>query len=88
MPLLLDHTGQEQSNIEEKAVQYGFLHTPEERPVYVVLVTRLEQKDGRPCTLPQACALFDMILRKYVRFGSFYSNGKIVSLLAERREAA
>lgn len=85
MPLLLDHTGQEQSDIEEKAVQYGFLHTPEERPVYVVLVTRLEQKDGRPCTLPQHTHSVDMILRKYVRFGSFYSNGKIVSLLAESR---
>ena len=72
-----------QSEIDRRLMEYKIKRSEDDEPCYVVMVTRFETDDGSICTLPHHVRAVNMVLRKYVRFGSFYSNGKIVSLLAE-----
>lgn len=84
MPLLLESGGAELSpETLRLAVEYGLMRDLEDRPHYIVLALRMEDAEGNNRTRPNHVAAVDMILKKYVRFGSFYMNGRVVSLVAE-----
>lgn len=91
MPLLLDNTqikytaNGESPELEAKAEENHFKRGSDDSPSYIVIVTRIEDQNSNNCTRVQHVNSVNTILRKYVRFGSFYSNGKVVSLLSENQ---
>ena len=94
MPLLLDDAGINYSDYDQKkfenemeklAVKYGLKRSEDDKCSYIVIVVRIEDKNGNNCTLPQHVHSVNTILKKYVRYGSFYLNGKVVSVIAENK---
>lgn len=90
MSLLLDsfpeNMGQEQEKkLLERAVENGFLETKNSRLQYAVIAVSFQNEEGENCTTEANVNSVDLILRKYMRHGSFYSNGRIVSLLCGTR---
>jgi len=87
VPLLLDSF---QGNISEErnarllddAKNLGFLGEISSNLFYTVLVTSFWDRNGKNCTTEAGVNSVDMILRKYVRHASFYTEGRLVSLLA------
>lgn len=85
MPLLLDGFQMEADNREEvllnQAVDSGLLKDRNNDFRYVVMVTVIRDKEGRNRTTRAQVHSVDIILRKYVKYVSFYWNGRIISLL-------
>lgn len=87
MPLLLDeyhtdNTEERELRLGRNAVDTGFLTTVEPSLRYVVLVTTILDGHGVNQTDHNHVSSIDIILRKYIRYYSFYCGGKIVSLMA------
>lgn len=85
MPLLLDGFQMEADNREEvllnQAVECGLFKDRNNDFRYVVMITVIKDKEGRNRTTRAQVHSVDIILRKYVRYVSFYWNGRIISLL-------
>ncbi len=86
IPLLLDpfqeEEGGEQENILlEKAVTCGVLEGVSDQLKYSVMVISFSDEDGNNQTKIEQVHAIDLILKKYVRYASFYTEGRIVSLL-------
>ncbi|MCI8376061.1 MAG: response regulator [Lachnospiraceae bacterium] len=92
MPLLLDSFSdvrgpEREKALSEEAARRGFVK-PENRYMnYTVLVTSFRDKEGKNQTLESGVNAINTILRKYVRHVSFYTDGRIVSLLAGTRQS-
>lgn len=85
MPLLLDGFQMEADNREEvllnQAVECGLFKDRNNDFRYVVMITVIKDKEGRNQTTRAQVHSVDIILRKYVKYVSFYWNGRIISLL-------
>lgn len=85
MPLLLDDIQAEYSNEREQelldqAVGYGILKKGNELR-YGVITTVVRNHSGDNVTSPEHVYAINTILQKYVKFSSFYSEKKVVSLI-------
>lgn len=86
MPLLMD--GYRAENMEEgeeylikAAIESGMLKDHNNDFRYAVMITSIRDKDGKNCTVQAHVHSVDSILKKYVKYESFYWNGKVISLL-------
>lgn len=86
MPLLLDgfgtNTGEAwEALLRKQAVESGVLQDLNNDFQYVVLVASIRDENGENVTTQAQVHSVDTILRKYVKYESFYWNGRIISLL-------
>lgn len=91
MPLLLDSYQSSQSQerealLEREAVCRGLLKEASVSVCYTVLVTSFWDDRGNNLTDESSVNAVRLVFRKYVHHVSFYSNGRIVSLLIAARE--
>ncbi len=87
MPLVLDGFASapreaENQRIATAAVSSGLWRSADDRPRMHVAVTMFRDAQGVNCTQQANGHAVDMILKKYLRHVSFYSCGKVVSVLA------
>ena len=83
MPLVLDEyaePGQEEQ-LEAYAREAGLLRDPEDRPCYTVMVSTLLSREGAWRTEASFAASVDRLAAKYLRSVSFFSGGKVVTVL-------
>lgn len=90
MPLLLDPffdvQGEEREDaLIREAVRRGFIKPEHVHMHYTVLVTSFGDSKGNNFTSENGVNAVNFILRKYIRYVSFYTEGRIVSLLAGTR---
>lgn len=86
MPLVLDSFLEQEDEdmnrrLVEDAVSCGFLHDVNVNLHYIVMVTSFWNKDGKNCTVKENVNAVDTILKKYVRYTSFFVGNRIVSIL-------
>lgn len=85
LPLLLDHVTdrrKEEFQLLEEAVACGLLRDSNvENLKFSVIITQIEDENGRNVTERGSVDAVDMILKKYVRYVSCYLNGKVVSVV-------
>lgn len=86
MPLLMDgyqmeDAGDREEKLIEGAIECGILKNGNNAFRYAVMLTAIRDGGGRNCTVPAHVHSVDSILRKYVRYESFYWNGRVISLL-------
>lgn len=86
MPLLLDGFHTEGPKLREEtlikqAVESGILKDHNNDFRYVVMITTIRNREGENCTTQAQVHSVDSILKKYVKYESFYWNGRIISLL-------
>lgn len=81
MPLVLDAYGQSNEELERYALESGLLTDPKDHPNYTVMVTSLLSDTGDNCTTPAFVCSVDELARKYLRSVSFFSHGKVISVL-------
>ncbi len=87
MPLLLDSFSDGQSKERERAlvqeaVRRGFIKQESAHMYYTVLVISFRDEEGNNRTIEDAVNAINMILRKYMHYVSFYTDGRIVYMLA------
>lgn len=85
MPLLLDdiqvdYSGEREKELVESATRFGLMKNPTELH-YGVITTMIRNPQGENITAPEHVHAIDTILQKYVRYSSFYSDRKVVSLI-------
>ncbi|NBK92252.1 response regulator [bacterium 1XD21-13] len=90
MPLLLDSfldaQGEEREEaLIKEAVRRGFIGPEHTYMHYTVLVTSFWDGQGKNRTSEGDVNAVNLILRKYIRYISFYTEGRIVSLLTGTR---
>ena len=83
MPLVLDDFAEPEgeSQAESCARECGLLRDLEDKPCYTVMVSTLLGEDGANRTAPSFVASVDRLAAKYLRSVSFFSSGKVVSVL-------
>ena len=83
MPMVLDSCAEPESEaqLEEQARQAGLLRDGADRPCYTVMVCVLLGGDGANRTSPAFVAPVDRLASKYLRSLSFFSGGKVVTVL-------
>lgn len=82
LPLLLDDycsvPGEEY--LRTQAGESGLLD-PREHAEFVVMTAAFTCENGRSCTTPATVHVVDLIVEKYLRHLSFYSGGRVVTVL-------
>lgn len=86
MPLVLDgfqrEADEEQNQrLMDEAVRCGLMKDSHSEFCYTVMVVSILDEQGRNMTSQDTINAIDMILRKYIRHTSFYTEGRVVSLL-------
>jgi len=86
MPLLMDgYQAEDMEEGEERlktaAVECGVFKDRNNDFRYAIMVTFIKDKKGKNCTTQDHVHSVDSILKKYVKYESFYWNGKVISLL-------
>ena len=88
MPLVLDSDfvidekqREHESSLNQEAVQLEVRASLEEKTKYLVMVIRYFDKRGQNITSRNHLPGIKGIVKKYLRFGSFYSGKKIITLL-------
>jgi len=71
-----------ETELEEQANSFGLKKSGEDNFHYMVLATRFFDHHKNNCTSQEHLNFINTILCKYVNCGSFYSNGKVVSLIS------
>ncbi len=91
MPWLLDgfqgEAGEEKNRrLMAEAVSCGLLKETSGDYKFTVIVTSIIGRDEENCTSHTSVHAIDSILRKYIKHASFYSEGRVVSLLIAAQE--
>ena len=87
MSMLLDdyavggHRPLAENNLNLWAQECGLLHGSDDRPQYVVMVVSIVDANGINRTVPSTAQSVEVLAEKYLRHASFYSFGKVVTLL-------
>ena len=83
MPLVLDGYAEAdgEGQAEAFARSCGLLRDGKDSPCYIVMVSTLLGDDGANRTAPSFVASVDRLAAKYLRSVSFFSGGKVVSVL-------
>lgn len=92
MPIILDgfnciEEDKEKEILIKSAHSYGLLKEEAVPLSYVVLVTSVRDEQKNICTTHATVNAIDTIIRKYMEHVSFYSQGKVVSLLIGNKES-
>lgn len=88
MPIFMDaeapfaKSAEDLEPLEKKAVELGIRKNIGEEFQYIVVVTLLEDDKKKNKTGPEHANFVSQILKKYVTSSSFYSRGKIVTLIS------
>lgn len=69
--------------VEKMAQKYHLKEKHTDTTHYMVLVTKLRDKEKNTVTKKIHVNSVDSVLQKYVRYGSYYSCGKIISIISE-----
>lgn len=90
MPLILDGFQREADEAQnqylmEEAVRCGLLKDSHSEFCYTVMTASILDERGVNMTTRDTVNAIDMILRKYIRHTSFYTEGRVVSLLLATR---
>ncbi len=90
IPLMLDSfqgepDSEKEKRLQEEAVYCGLLKNQNNEFLYTVLVTSLVDEEGSNHTVASSVDAIDLILKKYVKYASFYTDGRVVSLLMATR---
>ncbi|HJD21621.1 MAG TPA: response regulator [Candidatus Gemmiger faecigallinarum] len=85
MPLVLDEYAAPDPQCEARAVECGLLRGADDKPFYTVMALTLHNSDGAVCTAPSFTASVDRLAAKYLRSVSFFSGGRVVSVLLGNR---
>lgn len=91
MSLLLDEFYESQNDkynktLEENAIACGILKEPGDYHRFCVMAVKITDENGENLTSVGTVGAVDIILRKYIKHASFYSNGRIVSLLTATQQ--
>ena len=83
MPLVLDEYAEPEGEAQARATarQCGLLRDEEDKPCYTVMVSSLLNEDGGNCTTHAFVASVDRLAAKYLRSVSFFTSGKVISVL-------
>ena len=83
LPLVLDDYAELEGEAQAEAYarQCGLLRDGEDRPCYTVMVSTLLDEGGGNRTEPSFVASVDRLAAKYLRGVSFFSSGKVISVL-------
>ena len=83
MPLVLDDyaDAEDASHAEASARQAGLLRDEDDRPYYTVMVSTLLDESGANRTASSFVATVETLAAKYLRSVSFFTSGKVVSVL-------
>lgn len=88
-PLLMDQDdlsfgrgGGRKALLERKAAELGLKKAPETEVRYLILVTSMEDAEGKNRTEPELLPFVDSILKKYMQYGSICSGGKLISVVS------
>lgn len=85
IPLLLDdfqNVHETEPELQAQAVSCGLLKETDAPPTYIVIITSLFDAQGKNCTSQGHIYSVGSVLRKYLNCASFYSGGRVISLLA------
>jgi len=90
MPLLLDSyqgnmTEERNQKLLREAKARGFIKDHNANLCFTVIVTSFWDKEGKNCTTESSANAIDTILRKYVKYVSFYTEDRTVSLLTSTK---
>lgn len=86
MPWLLDgfqgEAGEERNQrLIKEAAACGLIKDVSSDFRFIVIITSIIDQDGKNCTSQTSVHAIDFILKKYIRHVSFYSEGRVISLL-------
>lgn len=83
MPLVLDEYAEPEGEAQARATarECGLLRDEEDKPCYTVMVSSLLNEDGGNCTTHAFVASVDRLAAKYLRSVSFFTSGKVISVL-------
>jgi len=87
MPVILDsfqgkNPDKRDQELMREAARLGFLKNTESNLDYIVMVTSFWNQAGENVTTYSSVNAVDSILRKYIKYASFYTDGRVVSLIA------
>jgi len=87
MPVILDSfqgKNSDKRNLElmQEAVRLGFIKSVDSDLEYTVMVTSFWNEADENVTTYSSVNAVDSILRKYIKYDSFYTDGRVVSLMA------
>ena len=85
MPLVLDEYAEADPGTRQYALDCGLLRDADDHPNYVVMVSTLQSEDGAGCTTPTFVSTVDTLAVKYLRGASFFSGGRVVTVLLGNR---
>lgn len=90
MPVILDsfqgqNSDKRDRELVQEAVRLGFLKSTEGELEFVVMVTSFWNEEGENTTTYANVNAVDSILCKYTKYASFYTDGRVVSLIAATR---
>lgn len=92
VPLLLDEcsepsTLERENMLLDQAISCELIQNKEIEYYFTVLTVKLRNQDGVNKTSMELVRSIDIILKKYIRYYSFYTEGKVVSLLIATKSA-
>ena len=85
MPLVLDEFADPDPAAAQYAVECGLLQDAADKPHYTVMAAALQEPGGAGCTTPAFAAAVDKLAAKYLRSISFFSGGRVVTVLLGNR---
>ena len=85
MPLILDEYADPDPQNVQYAIDCGLLQDAADSPNYIVMVTMLQKGDGTGRTTPAFTSAVDKLAAKYLRSVSFFSGGRVVTVLLGNR---
>ncbi len=89
MPLILDpysgRNGRGEQELRKEAFDRGFMLSEHGAVSYVVLITGFWDREGQNRTRAENVKMLGRILHRYMRHVSFYTEGRIVSLIWEEK---
>lgn len=81
-PFPLEMNGKQNEALQNAAAECGLFNSKNAEIVYVVVMIRITDEKGENKTRPGSANAIDSILKKYIHYFSFYTNGRVVSLLS------
>lgn len=86
LPLLLDDMmahdyEKDETALRKKAIDCGIMKDENNDFRYAIITTSLLDDQGKNCTSDQITKSIDGIVKKYMKCASFYSKGKVITLL-------
>ena len=85
MPLVLDEYAAPDPRTAQYAIDCGLLQDAADKPQYTLMAATLQDAAGAGCTTPAFAAAVDKLAAKYLRSVSFFSGGRVITVLLGNR---